>query len=212
MEILVSTEVLMAIFMASFVLALVPGPDNIFLLTQSALEGPMAGVCLTLGLLTGILCHTTAVIFGVTVLITSSAFAFTVLKIFGVCYLLYLAWGAFRASGSQISAKKNKTLGKWVLYRRGIIMNIGNPKIAVFFLAFFPQFIDPSLGSIAQQTVELAASFILAFLIVFFAVAYLAGTLGDYLRRSDKAQTILNRAAGTIFIGFAIKLAASESN
>lgn len=208
---MVSTEVLMAIFMASFILALVPGPDNIFLLTQSALEGPIAGVSLTLGLLTGILCHTTAVIFGVTVLITSSVLAFTVLKIFGVCYLLYLAWGAFRASSSQIPSKKNKPLGNWVLYRRGIIMNIGNPKIAVFFLAFFPQFIDPSLGFIPRQTIELAASFILAFLIVFIAIAYLAGILGEFLRKSDKAQIILNRAAGIIFVGFAIKLAVSEN-
>ncbi len=209
---MVSTEVLMAIFMASFILALVPGPDNIFLLTQSALEGPLAGVSLTMGLLTGIICHTAAVIFGVTVIITSSAYAFMALKIFGVCYLLYLAWGAFRASGSKIPNKKSKPIGKFTLYRRGIIMNIGNPKIAVFFLAFFPQFIDPALGSVAQQTVELAASFIAAFLIVFIAIAYLAGTLGEFLRNSDKAQTYLNRAAGTIFVGFALKLAFTRTN
>lgn len=189
-----------------------PGPDNLFLLTQSALEGPIAGICLTLGLLTGILCHTAAVIFGVSVIITSSAIAFTALKIFGVCYLLYLAWGAFRAARSKIPAGKNKPLGKLKLYRRGIIMNIGNPKIAVFFLAFFPQFVDPSLGFVARQTIELAASFILAFLIVFIAIAYLAGTLGEFLKKSQKAQIILNRVAGTIFAGFAIKLATSTSN
>lgn len=208
---MVSADVLIAIFMASFVLALVPGPDNIFLLTQSALEGPIAGICLTLGLLTGIMCHTAAVIFGVTVIITSSVYAFTALKIFGICYLLYLAWGAFRTSSSKIPTKQNKPVGRFALYRRGIVMNIGNPKIAVFFLAFFPQFIDPALGAVAQQTVELAASFIAAFLIVFISIAYLAGTLGEFLRNSDRAQTILNRVAGTIFIGFAIKLAVSEN-
>ena len=208
---MVSGDVLIAIFMASFILALVPGPDNIFLLTQSALEGPIAGFCLTLGLLTGIMCHTAAVIFGVTVIITSSVYAFTALKIFGVGYLLYLAWGAFRASNSKIPRKDTKKIGKFALYRRGIIMNIGNPKIAVFFLAFFPQFIDPTLGAVAQQTVELAASFIAAFLIVFISIGYLAGTLGEFLRNSDKAQTYLNRAAGIIFVGFAIKLAVSEN-
>ncbi|MBT5074182.1 MAG: LysE family translocator [Kordiimonadaceae bacterium] len=209
---MVSTEVLLAIFSTSFILALVPGPDNLFLLSQSALEGPLAGICLMLGLLTGILCHTAAVIFGVSVIITSSVLAFTILKIFGVCYLLYLAWGAFRAAGSKIPVSKNKPVGKLKLYRRGIFMNISNPKIAVFFLAFFPQFVDPSLGSVARQTVELAASFILAFLIVFIAIAYLAGTVGEFLRNSDKAQTILNRVAGTIFAGFALKLATSTSN
>jgi len=209
---MVSPEVLMAIFMASLILSLVPGPDNIFLLTQSALEGPIAGICLTLGLLTGIMCHTAAVIFGVTVIITTSVYAFTALKIFGVCYLLYLAWGAFIASSAKIPTEKNKPIGYLKLYRRGIIMNIGNPKIAVFFLAFFPQFIDPSLGAIARQTVELAASFIVAFLIIFIAIAYLAGTLGEFLRKSDKAQTYLNRAAGIIFVGFALKLALTKTN
>lgn len=209
---MVSYEVLLAIFTASFILALVPGPDNLFLLTQSALEGPVAGISLTMGLLTGIMCHTAAVIFGVTVIITSSAIAFTILKIFGVCYLLYLAWGAFRAENSTIAPAEGKRRGNFRLYRRGIIMNIGNPKIAVFFLAFFPQFIDPSLGHIARQTVELAASFIAAFLIVFIAIAFVAGALGEFLRRSDKAQTYLNRAAGFIFVGFAFKLAFTESN
>ncbi len=209
---MVSPEVLMAIFTASFILALVPGPDNIFLLTQSALEGPVAGISLTMGLLTGIICHTAAVIFGVTVIITSSALAFTILKIFGVCYLLYLAWGAFRAKGTKISSGDGKQRGNLRLYRRGIIMNISNPKIAVFFLAFFPQFIDPTTGHVARQTVELAASFIAAFLIVFIAIAYLAGTLGEFLRNSDKAQTYLNRAAGAIFVGFALKLAFTENS
>ena len=208
---MVSNEVLMAIFMTSFVLALVPGPDNIFLLTQSILEGPLAGICLTLGLLTGIICHTIAVIFGVTVIIKSSVLAFTILKIFGVCYLLYLAWGAFKTSGPISTDKNSKPRGKFRLYRRGIIMNISNPKIAIFFLAFFPQFIDPALGSIARQTIELSASFILAFLIVFIAIAYLAGRLGAFLQKSDKAQNILNRAAGTIFAGLAIKLAVSTN-
>lgn len=209
---MVSNEVLIAIFTASFILALVPGPDNLFLLTQSALEGPIAGLSLTMGLLTGIMCHTAAVIFGVTVIITTSAIAFTALKIFGVCYLLYLAWGAFRTKGAKISKAESKPRGNFRLYRRGIIMNISNPKIAVFFLAFFPQFIDPSLGHIARQTLELAAAFIAAFLIVFIAIAYLAGTLGDFLRKSEKAQAYLNRAAGIIFIGFAFKLALTENS
>tara|TARA_R110002096_G_scaffold257381_1_gene450897 strand:+ start:244415 stop:245023 length:609 start_codon:yes stop_codon:yes gene_type:complete len=202
----------MAIFTASLILALVPGPDNLFLLTQAALEGPIAGICLTMGLLTGILCHTAAVIFGVTLIITSSAIAFTALKVFGVCYLLYLAWGAFRSKGSKISTTESTPRGNFRLYRRGILMNISNPKIAVFFLAFFPQFIDPSLGHIARQTIELAAAFIAGFLIIFIAIAYLAGMLGDFLRRSDKAQIILNRVAGVIFIGFALKLALTEND
>jgi len=208
---MVSTEVLLAIFTASLILALVPGPDNLFLLTQAALEGPIAGLFLIMGLLTGVLCHTAAVIFGVTLIITSSAMAFTALKVLGVCYLLYLAWGAFRAKASTISEISNKPRGNFRLYRRGILMNISNPKLAIFFLAFFPQFIDPSLGHVARQTIELAAAFIAGFLIIFIAIAYLAGMLGEYLRSSNKVQTYLNRAAGIIFVGFAVKLAITEN-
>ncbi|MEZ5757503.1 MAG: LysE family translocator [Emcibacteraceae bacterium] len=208
---MVSTEVLLAIFTASLLLSLVPGPDNLFLLTQAALEGPVAGICLTLGLLTGLICHTTAVIFGVTVIIKSSVTAFTVLKFIGVAYLLYLSWHAFRAGKAKISETANKPRGNFRLYRRGILMNISNPKIAVFFLAFFPQFIDPSLGHFARQTIELAAAFILAFLIVFISIAYLAARLGEFLKKSERAQIILNRIAGTIFVGFALKLALTET-
>ncbi len=201
-----SLEILIAFFGTSVILGLVPGPDNIFVLTQSAVEGRMAGLLVTLGLATGLLFHTAAVALGVSVIFQTSATAFTILKLFGVSYLLYLAWGAFRASGSKISTKNNKKLGNVALYRRGIIMNITNPKVSIFFLAFLPQFLEPKAGAIPLQIIILGGIFILATLMVFGSVAYLAGSLGKILGRSDKAQIILNRVAGCVFVALALKL------
>lgn len=209
---MVSTELLIAMFTTSFILALVPGPDNLFVLAQSAIEGRIAGMFLALGLQTGLLFHTAAVALGVSVILQTSLIAFTILKIFGIGYLLYLAWQAFKASSPNISDKKNKKLGNFALYRRGIIMNIANPKISIFFLAFLPQFVDANKGHVTQQIIELSAAFILASIIVFCSIAYLAGAIGEILRQSDKAQNILNKIAGTVFIGLALKLAFTSNN
>ena len=209
---MISIEILAAFFATAIILGFVPGPDNIFVLTQSAVEGHRAGITVTFGLLTGLVFHTVAVAFGVSVIFKTSPVAFTILKIFGICYLLYLAWGAFHCRDANISNKKGKKRSAIALYRRGIIMNITNPKIAIFFLAFLPQFTDPSRGSIPMQIITLGAIFIIATLIVFVIIAYLAGSIGSYLRESDKAQTILNRIAGTVFIGLAIKLVFTSNN
>lgn len=200
-------ETLAAFFAASVLLALAPGPDNIFVLTQSALYGKMSGIFVMLGLCTGLVVHTTAVAFGVAAIFQVSEIAFTALKLFGAGYLVYLAWQAFRASSSEISSKGNgkKSLGS--LYQRGILMNITNPKVSIFFLAFLPQFADPSRGSITLQLVLLGGVFMIATLLIFSSIALLAGAIGDWLSRSSKAQIILNRVAGTVFILLALKLA-----
>lgn len=200
-------ETLVVFFTASVVLALAPGPDNIFVLTQSALRGPTAGLLVTLGLSTGLLVHTAAVSLGVAAVITASAAAFTFLKLLGAGYLLYLAWLAFRAVGSQISLHGSGPLSGWQLYRRGIIMNITNPKVSVFFIAYLPQFVEPARGLVTLQLVSFGSLFILATLVVFGGVALVAGSLGAWLGRSERAQRFMNRIAGAVFAGLAIHLA-----
>jgi len=197
---------------ASIALALAPGPDNIFVLTQSALYGRKTGILVTLGLCTGLLVHTAAVSLGVAAIFRTSALAFNILKIGGAVYLLYLAFQAFRASASNLGeGEREKPAGR-KLYSRGIIMNITNPKVAIFFLAFLPQFANPSSGSITIQMLMFGALFIIATLLVFGAVACFAGFLGDWLKGSAKAQIIMNRIAGTVFIGLAFRLAVSDAN
>ena len=195
---------------AAVALALAPGPDNIFVLTQSALHGRLAGLIVTIGLCTGILVHTTAVAFGVAVVFQTSAFAFDLLKGLGAAYLLYLAWQAFRAGASDLSRGAVAAASARRLYARGVIMNVTNPKVAIFFLAFLPQFADPSRGSLTLQLLTLGALFMVATLIVFGSIALGAGFLGDRLKGSPRAQVILNRIAGVVFVGLALRLLTSR--
>jgi len=202
-----STQTLLAFGMASVLLALAPGPDNIFVLTQSAMHGKASGLMVTLGLCTGLLVHTTAVAFGVAVIFQASALAFTALKLAGAGYLLYLAWQAFRASAASIKTGTNGQLNFAKLYQRGIIMNVTNPKVSIFFLAFLPQFADPARGPLTLQLICLGGVFILATVMVFGGIAWMAGSLGQWLIKNEKAQIIMNRVAGTVFVGLAVKLA-----
>lgn len=209
-EKMISVETLAAFFTASVLLALAPGPDNIFVLTQSALYGKLSGLLVTLGLCTGLIVHTSAVAFGVAVIFQASALAFTALKLFGAGYLLYLAWGAFRASATKIKTQNGDGRSLGSLYRRGIIMNVTNPKVSIFFLAFLPQFADPARGPLPLQMIILGSVFILSTILVFGTIAMLAGTIGNWLARSDKAQIIMNRVAGTVFVLLALKLVTTE--
>jgi threonine/homoserine/homoserine lactone efflux protein len=206
-EKLIPLETVATFFMASILLGLAPGPDNIFVLTQSALRGKAAGLLVTLGLCTGLVVHTTAVAFGVAVIFQASAFAFTALKLCGAGYLLYLAWHAFRATAEKIASGSRNGLSRAALYRRGIIMNVTNPKVSIFFLAFLPQFADPIRGSLTLQMLMLGGVFIVSTILVFGGIALLAGSIGAWLNRSPTTQVVMNRLAGTVFLGLALKLA-----
>ena len=207
---MLAAETICAFFIASVLLAFAPGPDNIFVLTQSALQGKLSGLMVVFGLCTGLLVHTGAVAFGVTVIFQASALAFTFLKFIGGGYLLYLAWHAFRASPEKINMHGRQEKAVGILYRRGIIMNLTNPKVSIFFLAFLPQFTDPQRGPISLQMVVLGGIFIFATILVFGSIALIGGVLGDWLNRSERAQRTMNRIAGTVFIGLALKLVTVE--
>ena len=207
---MIPIETLSLFFIASLALGVAPGPDNIFVLTQSALHGRLAGLIVTLGLCTGLIVHTALVAFGVAAIFQTSAAAFNALKIVGAVYLLYLAWQAFRSGATKIGLEKEQQPALSSLYLRGVIMNITNPKVAIFFLAFLPQFADPDRGPVALQVLFFGFIFMLSTLIVFGTVAWTAGFLGSWLKRSDKAQIIMNRIAGAIFVGLAVKLLTTQ--
>ena len=208
---MIPVESLLAFVVASALLGLAPGPDNLFVLLQSALHGPRAGILVTLGLCTGLVVHTSAVALGVAAVLKASPTAFTLLKVAGALYLLYLAWHAFRSSSARLQKKGVPALTAPQLYRRGIVMNVTNPKVTVFFLAFLPQFALPENGPVALQIALLGGVFILVTLVVFGGVALLAGTLGAWLNRSPRAQLVLNRVAGTVFAGLALNLILSTA-
>ena len=207
---MIPLDVLGTYFLACLVLAIAPGPDNLFVLTQSALQGRKAGLLVVTGLCTGLLFHTSAVALGVAVIFKTSELAFTLLKVAGAVYLLYLAWGAFKSGATTIEGKSNPVLNSGQLYRRGIFMNVTNPKVSIFFLAFLPQFASPARGSLGWQMLELGLVFILSAILVFGAIALAAGSLGEWLNRSSRVQRMINWLAGTIFIGLAVKLLLTE--
>lgn len=203
-------QILLIFFTTSVLLALSPGPDNLFVMTQAARHGRKAGLFVTLGLCTGLLVHTAAVTFGLAALFTASAVAFTLLKFSGAVYLLYLAWLSFRAGSATGPTAAAECLSSATLYRRGVIMNITNPKVSIFFLALLPQFADPAKGSLSVQLLLLGGVFIIATVIVFSLISILAGVFGEHFRKSACAQKVLNRAAGIIFAGLALKLALAQ--
>lgn len=205
-------DVSLAFFAASLVLALAPGPDNIFVLTQSLLHGWRKGLSVTFGLCTGLLVHTTLVAGGVAALIQASPLLFTALKSVGAFYLLYLAWGALRVAPQQPSATgTTPALTLAQLYRRGIIMNVTNPKVSIFFLAFLPQFTRPEQGSVLLQVLWLGLLFIAATILIFGGLALLAGTLGARLQQSIRMQSWLNRASAAIFAALALHLLLAQA-
>lgn len=200
-------DTLLVFFMASTLLALSPGPDNLFVLTQAAQRGKMAGIAVTGGLCTGLMVHTAAVALGVAAVFQASAVAFSLLKFIGAAYLLYLAWQAFRAGADTEGGRQAAKLGFSRLYGRGIVMNITNPKVSLFFLAFLPQFTDPASGPLLPQILLLGLLFILSTILIFGGISVLAGGIGARFRKSPRAQIILNRLAAFVFVGLAVKLA-----
>jgi threonine/homoserine/homoserine lactone efflux protein len=213
MDMLLPPDVAIGFFGIAVLLALSPGPDNLFVITLSALRGVRAGLWVVLGLCSGLIVHTLAVAWGVAALFAASATAFTVLKLLGAAYLLYLAWGAWNAPASVVddsggpSVPDMTPMQAWL---RGVIMNLTNPKVILFFLAFLPQFSNPARGSVAVQTFLLGLIFILAAGLTFSTLALLAGSIGRKLQRSASAQTWLNRSASVVFAGLALKLLVSQ--
>lgn len=195
-------------FGASVLLALAPGPDNVFVLLHAAAHGRRAGLVVVLGLCSGLLFHTAAVALGLAAVFAASATAFTLLKLCGAAYLLWLAWHTWRAPvGMGGSAIAPLPLTDGQTYRRGVLMNISNPKVAIFFLAFLPQFANPALGHLAVKIMLLGAIFILATLLTFGAIAYFAASFAQVFLHSTRAQRGLNRIASVVFFGMALRLA-----
>ena len=207
---MLSFDTTLTFFAASVLLALSPGPDNVFVLLHSAVHGRKAGLLVVLGLCSGPLFHTAAVALGLAAVFAASAAAFTALKLLGAGYLLYLAWGAWNAPVGIRDEAGHEAMTPLQTYLRGVMMNITNPKVAIFFLAFLPQFADPAQGSMALQIVALGAVFMLAALLTFSAVAWFAAGFGQVFKCSHTAQRVLNRVASVVFVGLAVRLATAR--
>ncbi|MBO8461177.1 MAG: LysE family translocator, partial [Firmicutes bacterium] len=165
-----------------------------------------SGISLALGLTTGLIFHTTLVIIGVAAITQQSPLAFAILKYAGAAYLLYLAWGAFHAQGNLKLNAVNKSGSYFKLYRRGVIMNVLNPKVLLFFLAFLPQFVNLNSNSVSLQIAFLGFIFGLQTLVIFSLVAICAGKVRDYILNIKNFNKIMGYIQGIVLLLISLAL------
>jgi threonine/homoserine/homoserine lactone efflux protein len=186
---------------AALLLLVVPGPSVLYIVTQSVSHGRRAGIVSVAGITTGTLVHIAAATVGLSALLASSALAFDVVKYLGAAYLIVVGIrrlaGWERASGAR--ARDTRDLGR--LYRQGIVVNTLNPKTALFFLAFLPQFVDPGRGTPWLQILALGLLFAALGFFSDGAWALVAGTLGERLRRSRRFPAAQRYVSGSVFVG-----------
>lgn len=194
----------------AIVLTLMPGPDNLFVLAQSISNGKNAGISTALGLCTGLIVHITAATIGITAIIYQSSLAFHLVKYAGAAYLLFLAYKSFREKSSSFDLKNGSQLNYKSLYKKGIIMNLLNPKVSLFFLAFLPQFVNYESGDASIQMLVYGVIFLIQALILFTLLSIFAGKVGHFLRKSPSLSKKINIIQGSLFALIGLKIAFSE--
>jgi len=197
-------ENLISFSIASMLLSLSPGPDNIYVIAQSLANGTKSGLATTIGLVSGCIVHTTLLAFGVSVIITSSETVFYGIKVFGAIYLLYLAYKVYSSDHKISLTDKAPKKTNFQLFKQGVIMNIINPKVMVFFLAFFPGFLWDETQNTAAQFYILGITFMSIAFIVFGSLAILAGSVSNYLLNHKSTGLILKWLQVVVFIGIAV--------
>jgi len=195
---------------AAIILTLMPGPDNLFVLAQSITQDKKAGIATSLGLCTGLLVHISAAVLGISAIVYQSTVMFSIVKFAGAAYLLYLAWQSFRAKDDPFTLEQQHRQSFMSLYRKGILMNILNPKVSLFFLALLPQFINPMHGHVALQMFILGMVFLVQALILFSLFSIFAGKVRNIIIGKPAIAKRLNMVQGVLFTIIGIKIALSK--
>lgn len=204
---LVSPETLLIFAPAALMLNLTPGNDMLFCLGQGAKSGPRAGLAASLGITVGGFLHTIAAALGLAALLASHPGAFEAIRWGGVAYLVYLAWKAFTAPGPLMSPQGARRGSAVSAFRQAVIVNLTNPKIVVFVLAFLPQFVDPSRGSPFLQFLLLGAILNIGGMVVNGVVGGSAGSISGWFATRAGAARLFQRFTGVIFLALAARIA-----
>ncbi len=202
--------VVVSFLFTAIVLTLMPGPDILFVIAQSISQNRRAGIMTALGLCTGLTVHISAAALGISALIYQSALAFTIVKFAGAAYLLYLAWQSFRARNETYLLQKQKPMELMSLYKKGIIMNLLNPKVSLFFLALLPQFVNETNGNVPMQMIFLGLLFIIQALCIFIIVSVLSEKIGALLKKHTTLSKNLNIVQSALFTLIALQIAFSR--
>ena len=194
----------------SWALIIAPGPDMIYVITRGVAHGRRAGILSAVGVVCGILVHTTAAAFGLTLILQASAFAFLFVKFAGAAYLIYLGIRAWLEKSTFKLQPSPSVVTSYALFWQGVLSNVLNPKIAIFFLAFLPQFVDQGSSRVTSQMVLLGLTFACFGLCFLLVVGYSSGTIGTWLTGRPQYTRFFQRLAGGILIGLGIRLALTE--
>lgn len=208
-----SLDLLASFLAVSALITIAPGPDNLMVLAHSLARGRNAGLGIALGCALGCFTHTLWAALGVSTVLAASPDLFMALKLTGAAYLAWLGTQALRnAAIANVGGVVNRRNEAWLKgVRRGFIANAINPKVALFFLAFLPQFVEPERGDVTSQMIILGVAFAVQTTLIFGTVALAAASIGRILARRGHTGVWLGRVAGIIFIGLAAKLALDDN-
>jgi threonine/homoserine/homoserine lactone efflux protein len=209
---MLGTQNLPLFITSGILLNIMPGPDTLYIVGRSMSQGKKAGVLSVLGISSGCVVHTLVAAFGLSAILAASASAFMVIKLAGAAYLAYLG---IRLLLDRTKAAASPTLqfagrSSWTIYRQGMLTNILNPKVALFFLSFLPQFVDPLSNAKISAFLFLGGVFIFNGTLWCLIVAWFAATVSGRLREDSYINSILKRATGALFVGLGVKLAVSK--
>lgn len=205
---MIPLDILLAFLAASALITLAPGPDNLMVVSVGISRGRQAGIGFGLGCALGCFVHTLWAALGIGAAVLASPGVFFALKAAGAAYLVYLGFGAWRNAGAMAPIRLDDAAPEPLAahLRRGFIANVINPKVALFFIAFLPQFADTARGAVWLQMVLLGVLFAAQTVIIFGAIGWSSGAIGARLQRQPALAAWLDRLAGTIFFALALHL------
>ncbi|MEO1592685.1 MAG: LysE family translocator [Cyanobacteria bacterium J06632_22] len=200
-------------FSAAFALNLAPGPDLVYILSRTIAQGQKIGLASSLGVCSGALVHVVAAALGLSAILATSAMAFTIVKYMGAAYLFYLGLQALRSKGSRFSLEPEQTLpvSAWAAFRQGMLVDVLNPKVAVFFMAFLPQFVRAEAGPATLQTLLLGMLVILVAILVESLFVLAAARVTHVFRNNQQLSVWLDRVLGSILIALGVRLVLSQN-
>ncbi len=198
---------------ASLVLALVPGPDMVYMLARCIAQGRRAGILAALGFNAGAYVHLTAAVLGLSAILAASSVAFTAVKWLGAAYLIYLGIGALRSRSGPLVITGNgaSTRADRTIFWQAFLSDVLNPKVAVFFLALLPQFVDPRSAHPTLQILLLGVTVNMICLPINLALVAFSARVTQTLRRNESLSRWLQRGMGVLFVGLGVRLAVEKS-
>ena len=203
-----------SLFLLSCILLnLTPGQDTMFIIGRGIAQGRKAGIISVLGIMSGVLIHTSFAALGLSAILATSSLAFSIVKYAGAGYLIWIGVGFLRNGrhNDKLEAIERKRLSSWTIYRQGVLTNLLNPKVSLFFLSFLPQFVDPQTEFVLIPFIVLGMTFFTTGSIWCMVLVYGSAWLTDRFRNRTAMGGILKKLTGTLFVGLGIKLAFSHA-